>query len=386
MKKYCIYTFLVVCVMCVLAMMPMKVQAKDIHIVLDPGHGGENSGATNDIHGIQEEDVNLKIGLYLRDALQTYEGVTVSLTREGDQTVSLEQRSLKAQNENADVLISLHNNALGDINDYHSGGTVIAPLGTYHPEVARIGQELGVCIMHELQELGIDGHGIMQRVTQSGEVYPNGEPSDYYGLIRRGILAELPTIIIEHAFLDDESDYNQFLSNDEQLQILAEADARGIARYYQLVSRDTGEAPEPLYNQTTMMITVTSEYAKDNIITSQTFFQREDMEEEKTTEEFMGDASAASTDSSESEQESDSGRISASKQNKVNHSLPATISSRTDLATTEESQVPEKKQTRENETFSLENAHRLLVSGVGLMICGFIAGIALILMIMICRK
>ena len=45
---------------------PMKAEASNIVIVLDPGHGGSDAGTTNSGLGLREKDVNLKIALYAR--------------------------------------------------------------------------------------------------------------------------------------------------------------------------------------------------------------------------------------------------------------------------------------------------------------------------------
>lgn len=56
-------------------------------------------------------------------------------------------------------------------------------------------------------------------------------------ITRNGTEKGIPSIIIEHCFLDDENDYRNFLSSDEKLRNLAIADVNAIARYYGLVLR-----------------------------------------------------------------------------------------------------------------------------------------------------
>jgi len=85
-------------------------------IVVDPGHGGSNPGATD--NGIKEADVNLAIGRKLRDRL-AQEGAVVFLTRDANRTVAPEGSSLKqelqarldiAAAKHADVFVSIHAN------------------------------------------------------------------------------------------------------------------------------------------------------------------------------------------------------------------------------------------------------------------------------------
>ncbi len=77
-------------------------------VCLDPGHGGEDSGAY--YNGVMEKDPNLDIALRARTLLQSL-GYRVIMTRETDATVSLQQRCDIANNARADVFVSIHNNA-----------------------------------------------------------------------------------------------------------------------------------------------------------------------------------------------------------------------------------------------------------------------------------
>jgi N-acetylmuramoyl-L-alanine amidase len=79
-------------------------------IVIDPGHGGEDAGARG-ADGSIEKDLTLAIARRLRSALEGRLGIRVLLTREDDHTVPLDQRTAVANNNKADVFISLHANA-----------------------------------------------------------------------------------------------------------------------------------------------------------------------------------------------------------------------------------------------------------------------------------
>lgn len=79
-------------------------------IVLDPGHGGEELGAKGP-GGTLEKDIAASIARQLKAALESRMGVRVYLTRDGDQTVPLDQRAALANNNKADLFLSLHVNA-----------------------------------------------------------------------------------------------------------------------------------------------------------------------------------------------------------------------------------------------------------------------------------
>jgi N-acetylmuramoyl-L-alanine amidase len=75
-------------------------------VVIDPGHGGIDSG-THGVNGLLEKDLVLAEGLRLAQLLKT-RGYTVHLTRERDVFISLPQRVAMARKWRADLLISLH--------------------------------------------------------------------------------------------------------------------------------------------------------------------------------------------------------------------------------------------------------------------------------------
>ncbi len=79
-------------------------------IVIDPGHGGSEIGATAS-NGMTEKDIALDIARRLRDLIRERLGLQVHLTRESDYDVALESRTEKANNLQADLFISIHANS-----------------------------------------------------------------------------------------------------------------------------------------------------------------------------------------------------------------------------------------------------------------------------------
>lgn len=80
-----------------------------VKIFLDPGHGGNDGGAA--AHGIKEKDIVLKLVKKMQALLKGYENVEVILSRDSDEFIPLTERTTKANNLNADVLVSVHINA-----------------------------------------------------------------------------------------------------------------------------------------------------------------------------------------------------------------------------------------------------------------------------------
>ncbi len=79
-------------------------------IVIDPGHGGAEDGARGR-DGTLEKNVTLSVARRLKAALEARLGVRAILTRDGDQTVGLDERAAVANNNKADLFLSLHANA-----------------------------------------------------------------------------------------------------------------------------------------------------------------------------------------------------------------------------------------------------------------------------------
>jgi N-acetylmuramoyl-L-alanine amidase len=79
-------------------------------VVLDPGHGGSDPGATGP-GGLREKDVTLDIAHRAAPLIARELGVSTLLTRDGDTYVALDERTARANAFNADVLISIHCNA-----------------------------------------------------------------------------------------------------------------------------------------------------------------------------------------------------------------------------------------------------------------------------------
>jgi N-acetylmuramoyl-L-alanine amidase len=80
-------------------------------VILDPGHGGEHLG-TQSTNGLIEKDVTLDLAVRARHLL-LQNGFEVVLTRAGDDTLSLKQRSTTANEQRGDIFVSVHLNSLG---------------------------------------------------------------------------------------------------------------------------------------------------------------------------------------------------------------------------------------------------------------------------------
>lgn len=92
-------------------------------VVLDPGHGGKDPGATSPFGGQQEKNVTLAVARAIRDALAASGRVRVAMTREDDRFLVLRDRYEIARRMGANLFISIHADA-APLNDGARGATV----------------------------------------------------------------------------------------------------------------------------------------------------------------------------------------------------------------------------------------------------------------------
>ena len=277
LKKIMILCFL-------LLLFPITTQAK-VHIMLDPGHGGDQDGAISYDGKVKEKDINLKIGKALKEELEeNYEGIEVSMTRDSDKKVDLEERV--EMGKDCDFVISLHNNAIAEKPAYDNGCTVLVASGNDNKKVAEKSQIMGANILVELESLGLANHGLLVRYANDGSKYKNGKAMDHYKIIRYGILKNVPSIIVEHAFIDNHGDFVEYLSTDEQIQELAAADARGIARYFKLKEISSGETMLPIEGEEVKIYSMKNDDFSDTEEKTKVFYKEQaTTEKEEETEE-----------------------------------------------------------------------------------------------------
>lgn len=204
-------------------------------VVLDPGHGGTDNGAT--ANGLVEKDINLHIARFCKEELEKHNGVTVYMTRSDDRYVSLDARVQAAKLMGATLFVSIHMNSTDKNQDKAKGAEVYYPNSNYNPAVSNEGKAAAQNILNELVQLGLDNRGIKIRNSDDTE-YADGSTADYYKVIRDSKQNGFPGIIVEHAFLTNDDDADNFLNEDGSLngtflRQLGQADAQGILKYCQ---------------------------------------------------------------------------------------------------------------------------------------------------------
>ena len=212
-------------------------KTKNVVVVLDPGHDATHAGAIG-VSGLREEALTLKIARYCKEELQQYSGVTVYMTRESEacpnpgtsSTNDNARRVAYAKSVGANVYVSIHMNS--GASGAH-GAEVYYPNSNYRSDIGAEGNKLASKVLEQLVALGLYNRGVKIENSGTGDTYADGSLADKFGVIRGSKNAGFPGIIIEHAFITNSSDA-AFLSNENNLKRLGQADAAGIVNYFGL--------------------------------------------------------------------------------------------------------------------------------------------------------
>lgn len=184
-------------------------------IVIDPGHGGDNEGTTENNH--VEKNMTMITALSMYHELSKYDELDVYLTHTEDKDMSLKQRAKFASDVNADMLISLHYNASVDHNLF--GAEAWIP---YSFPFNNYSYQLAYEFLKPLKEKGIFIRGIKTKLNDKG--------TDYYGIIRESTALNIPSVILEHCHVDENRDA-VFCASEENLIQFGKDDAHAVLQY-----------------------------------------------------------------------------------------------------------------------------------------------------------
>jgi N-acetylmuramoyl-L-alanine amidase len=214
-------------------------------IVIDPGHGGHDTGTIGP-DGLLEKDLVVDVGRRLGKLLDTRLGAEVVYTRKDDTFIPLETRTAIANQEQADLFVSIHANSSRDPNargveTYYLNFTSSADA----LEVAARENAVSEKSIHELGDL-VKKIALKEKIEESHEFATNVQQALHSGLsaknsgIRdRGVKkapfivligANMPSILAEISFVSNPTDERK-LQTPEYRQRIAESLYRGIANY-----------------------------------------------------------------------------------------------------------------------------------------------------------
>lgn len=180
-------------------------------VVLDPGHGFDDAGATGLGEAVYESDINILIAYQVKTALEQ-QGVTVYMTRYANDDINLEGRKIVARNLKADLFVSIHAN----------GSTDKTRIGTSAYYYKPFSMSLASDIYYEL--LAVYRNNLY---ASQPELYEDiaGDVRYYPFSVTR--LDECPSALVEVGYLTNDAEC-YMLTRTENQQLIGQAIARGI--------------------------------------------------------------------------------------------------------------------------------------------------------------
>ncbi|USA38313.1 N-acetylmuramoyl-L-alanine amidase family protein [Pelagerythrobacter marinus] len=218
-------------------------------VVIDPGHGGKDPGAS--VEGYREKDIALALAMALRDRLVADGGVRVALTREDDRFLVLDERPEIARRLDADLFVSIHADSAGEASGA-SGASIYTLSARASSEAAarfaereneadrvngvRIeGQDADVsAILVELsqrrvQEASAEFAGLIVREGEGELVFhPRPRRSAALAVLRA---PDVPAVLYEAGFITNPEDARR-LASPEARERFAGVMARAIRIYF----------------------------------------------------------------------------------------------------------------------------------------------------------
>lgn len=226
-------------------------------VFLDPGHGGEQDGATG-VSGAVEKDLVLDVALHVQRVLEEEGQVDVQLTRSADEDVALVRRPRMANAAGADVFVSLHMNWVPS--------TRVRGVETYYLNTAtdEAAERLAYRENLNVEDAPTELEAILADLRLAGNVEASraladrlhrqlvDDLSEFYGdesqrdrgvrtaLFAVLVRAEMPAVLVELCFLSHEDEERRARTRAFQEQS-AQAIADGIVGFL----RDQGRLPPP---------------------------------------------------------------------------------------------------------------------------------------------
>jgi N-acetylmuramoyl-L-alanine amidase len=195
-----------------------------ILIYLDAGHGGKDGGASS--NGIKEKDIVLTICKKIQAKLDSYQNVNVAMSRDSDVFLSLDERTIKANTMNADVLVSVHCNS--------STEPSARGFESYRYTNANIGTTAFQNVMHQ---------EIIRLI--GGNISDRGKKQANFHMLRE---SKMKAILTENLFVSNSADAD-LLKNDSFLDKIAQGHVNGLEKFLGLKKIDDAPQPTPVGNK-----------------------------------------------------------------------------------------------------------------------------------------
>jgi N-acetylmuramoyl-L-alanine amidase len=219
-------------------------------VVIDPGHGGEASGAVGRVSRTMEKDVTLAIARRLARELEARGGVKVILTRDGDYDVPLRERYRVAERYQADAFVSIHTNsspgrrgsgtevyfltlksasdeqskALADI---ENAADRISAGAAERTDNELVGILLDLRQSEVLQQSSFLAEAVLNEIESGRKLEARGVKQAAFAVLKSPVV---PSVLVETAFINNPAE-ERLLKNPDFQQEMAGQIARGVLSY-----------------------------------------------------------------------------------------------------------------------------------------------------------
>ena len=227
-------------------------------VVVDAGHGGEEDGAHGP-GGTLEKNVTLSVARRLKGALESRLGVRVILTRDADRGLDLDERAALANNNKADLFISLHANA--SVRPAMAGAEVFfLSLEEYGEEGQRVAhgdnemlpvfgggsRDIEVTLWDLAQARYIDRSANLAQAVEAAlrEQVPMSPRAIQQAPFRVLVGANMPAVLVEMAFLTNPQQEHDATTDAFQNAVVS-ALVNGIVRFRDGGAGRAAGAPAP---------------------------------------------------------------------------------------------------------------------------------------------
>ncbi|MEE8296681.1 MAG: N-acetylmuramoyl-L-alanine amidase, partial [Hyphomicrobium sp.] len=226
-------------------------ELRDVTVVIDPGHGGEDPGATG-YSGIREKHLTFAIAKKLADLLNQQRGMRAVMMRTGDYYVGLRKRMKIARENRADLFVSIHADAFRDSRVYGSSVYVLSRNGA-SSEAARwlaeqenaadlVGgvslddkDDLLASVLLDLSQTATlsasmnAGADVLVELKKLGKTHKNSVQQAGFMVLKS---PDIPSILVETAYISN-PDEERKLTNVGHQQALAAAIVTGVRNYFE---------------------------------------------------------------------------------------------------------------------------------------------------------
>ena len=205
-------------------MAPLKRKAWTV--VIDPGHGGHDTGAIG-AGGLKEKDVTLDIALRLKRELARRGDFAILMTRTADVAVSLDERVEISNRSYADILVSLHINAWKDPKVHGYETFCFDPPGKDGSRHV----ESSVALAHLIQ------NGLVMKPEL--QAVDRGVKSATFRVLRK---ARMPAVLVEMGFITNPAEEAR-LRDSAVREAIADTIAAAIGQYRGMYPEGFGLLP-----------------------------------------------------------------------------------------------------------------------------------------------